>query len=67
MALVEEGLALRAAGIDAPVLVLSEPTPAAMPDVVAAGLTPTIYTWDGVAAAAAAVAGRGGAPRWPCT
>ena len=36
VALVEEGLELRAAGITAPVLLLSQPPPAAMPEVVAA-------------------------------
>lgn len=60
VALVEEGLALRAAGIDAPVLVLSEPGPEAMPAAYRADLTPTLYTAAGVAAAAAAADGR----RW---
>ena len=50
VALVEEGLALRDAGIDAPVLVLSEPPAPAMADVVAHGLTPTVYTRTGVEA-----------------
>ena len=35
VALVEEGIELREAGIDAPILVLSEPVPAAAPSVVA--------------------------------
>ncbi|MGH9076404.1 MAG: alanine racemase [Acidimicrobiales bacterium] len=61
VAMVSEGLELRAAGIDAPVLVLSEPEPAAMAGAVGAGLTPTLYTGPGVVAAAAAAAG-GGAP-----
>ena len=60
VALVEEGVALRSAGIDAPVLVLSEPPADAMTDAVAAGLTPTLYTVAGVDAAAAA----GGAAGW---
>ncbi len=49
VAMVEEGVGLRDAGITAPILLLSEP-----PDVgaaVAAGLTPTVYTEAGVAAA----------------
>jgi alanine racemase len=60
VALVEEGTALRAAGVDAPVLVLSEPPVDAMADAAAAGLTPTLYTPDGIDAAAAA----GGAAGW---
>ena len=55
VAMVEEGVALRAAGIDAPVLVLSEPPVPALATMVAAGLTPTVYTTAGVAAVAAAV------------
>ncbi|GGI05899.1 alanine racemase [Egicoccus halophilus] len=43
VALVEEGLALRAAGIDAPVLVLAEPPVDALPTMVDAALTPTVY------------------------
>ncbi|MDQ3897831.1 MAG: alanine racemase [Actinomycetota bacterium] len=62
VALVEEGAALRADGIDAPVLVLSEPPVAAMDDVVALGLTPTLYTDQGVDAAAKAVASAGAPP-----
>jgi len=63
VALVDEGVQLRDAGIDAPVLVLSEPPADAMADVVALGLTPTVYTPGGVAAAAtAAAAGEGGTP-----
>jgi len=56
VALVEEGVTLREAGIEAPVLVLSEPTADAMGEVVARGLTPTVYTAEGVAAAARAAA-----------
>lgn len=59
VALVEEGVALRTAGIDAPVLVLSEPGPDAMPSLVEHGLTPTLYTRSGVTAAAAAAAAAG--------
>jgi alanine racemase len=56
VALVEEGAELRAAGIDAPILVLSEPPPAAAPAVVALGLTPVAYTPVGIEALAKAVA-----------
>jgi len=47
VALVEEGLGLRAAGIDAPVLVLSETPPGAEVAAVAAGLTLTVYSRGG--------------------
>jgi alanine racemase len=55
VALVEEGLELRAAGITAPILLLSQPPPAAMAEVVAGTLTPTLYTADGLVALRAAV------------
>ncbi|MGH9304862.1 MAG: alanine racemase, partial [Acidimicrobiales bacterium] len=51
VALVEEGVELREAGIAAPVLVLSEPGPDAMAEAFVHGLTPTLYTASGVAAA----------------
>ncbi|MGB6058602.1 MAG: alanine racemase [Microthrixaceae bacterium] len=51
VALVEEGVALREAGITAPVLLLSEAPPDAMQDAFRAGLTPTLYTPSGVEAA----------------
>lgn len=54
VAFVEEGAALRAGGVDAPVLLLSEPPPGAMGEVVAHGLTPTVYTRAGVLALAEA-------------
>lgn len=44
VALVEEGEELRDAGIDAPVLLLSEPPVSAASRVVGAGLTPTVHT-----------------------
>ncbi|HET7718849.1 MAG TPA: alanine racemase, partial [Acidimicrobiales bacterium] len=62
VAIVEEGAILRDHGIDAPILLLSEPPAAAMGDVVALRLTPTIYTQRGVEAAAKAVAAAGSAP-----
>jgi alanine racemase len=43
VALVEEGVLLRDAGIDAPILLLTEPPIAAIPDLLAAGLTPVAY------------------------
>ena len=43
VALVEEGVVLRDAGVDAPVLVLSEPPASAAPALVAHTLTPTVY------------------------
>jgi alanine racemase len=55
VALVEEGVALREAGVDAPVLVLSEPPPVAAGAVVEHGLTPVVYTSDGIDALAKAV------------
>src|SRR5439155_1207355 len=61
VAVVEEGVALRRAGITSPILVLAEPPPAAAAEAVAQQLTPTLYTSRGVEAAqaAAAVAGDG--------
>lgn len=56
VALVEEGAELREAGIDAPVLVLSEPVPEAAEAVVARRLTPVVYTYAGVEQLAKAVA-----------
>jgi alanine racemase len=54
VATVEEGTGLRSLGIDAPILVLSEVHPTAFPAVRAAGLTPTVCSAEGIAAAAAA-------------
>jgi alanine racemase len=59
VALVEEGIELREAGIDAPILVLSEPVPESAGSVVAFGLTPVVYTLVGIDALAKAVADRG--------
>ena len=54
VALVEEGAVLRKAGIDAPILLLSEPRPADMKAALAWDLRVTVYTADGVDALAAA-------------
>ncbi len=62
VALVEEGIALREAGIEAPVLLLSEPLAEVMEAAAAGALTPTLYTAGGIEAArkaAASVAGGG--------
>lgn len=60
VALVEEGQVLRDAGIDSPILILSEPPADAMSEAFAAGLTPSVYTVAGVEAAEAAAAGGAG-------
>ncbi len=62
VAIVEEGAVLRGHGIQAPILLLSEPPATAMDDVVALRLTPTVYTQRAVEAAAKAVAAGGDAP-----
>lgn len=54
VALVEEGITLREAGIDAPILVLSEAPAGSEHDAIALGLTPTICTPEGVDAIAGA-------------
>ena len=59
VALVEEGVRLRDAGIAAPILVLSEPAPDAAAEVVARELTPVVYTETGIDALAKAVADSG--------
>ena len=58
VALVEEGIELRRSGITAPILVLSEPRPGEMFEVVEADLTPTIYSPIGLAALVAAAGSR---------
>jgi alanine racemase len=63
VALVEEGIRLREAGIEAPILVLTESPPGAHKDALEAGLTPTLYSrpgLEGVVEAARAL-GRGAA------
>ena len=63
IARVEEGEQLRAAGIDAPIMLLSEPAPRVAARVVEAQLVPVVYTEAGVDALAKAVADAGqGAP-----
>ena len=59
VATVDEGVALREAGLDAPVVVLSEPAPTAAGVVVAHRLTPFVYTPPGIAALGAAAAAAG--------
>jgi len=56
VALVEEGVQLRDAGIEAPILVLSEPVADAADTVVERHLTPVVYTADGIDALAKAAA-----------
>ena len=60
VALVDEGVELREHGVTAPVLLLSECDPAAAATALSYGLTPTLYSPEGIAAfsAAAAAAGR---------
>jgi alanine racemase len=67
VALVEEGRELRAAGITAPILVLSEPPADAMGEVVAAGLTPTLYTPAGLEGLRRAVRAVGATRSAPAT
>ena len=63
VAMVDEALELRAAGIDAPVLVLSEPRPHEMTTAVGHGVQVTVYSAAGVDAAASAAAATG--VSWP--
>lgn len=63
VALVDEGLELRESGIGAPVLVLTEPAGEAMDAAISAGLTPTLYTAGGVAAARASALALGAGSR----
>lgn len=58
VALVEEGLRLRAAGIEAPILVLSEPPAGAERAAIDGGLTTSLYTRDGLTRLAEAAEGR---------
>lgn len=54
VSLVEEGLGLRERGIDAPILVLAEFPPDSEKEALERGLTPTVYTDEGVAGVAEA-------------
>jgi alanine racemase len=54
VALVEEGLRLREAGLTAPVLVLTEFPPGSEKEALSAGLTPSLYTGAGLTALAEA-------------
>ncbi len=63
VALVEEGLVLRDAGIDAPILCLSEFPPGAERDALAGALTPTVYSDGGFDRLLAALGTLDGAPR----
>ncbi|HEV3264025.1 MAG TPA: alanine racemase [Acidimicrobiales bacterium] len=56
VALVEEGVALREAGIEVPILLLSEPPVAAMGEALACRLVPTVYSSEGVRALGQAAA-----------
>jgi alanine racemase len=58
VALVDEGVYLRQAGVDAPILLLSEPPAAAMRDAVHHHLTPTLYSRAGIEALALEVGQR---------
>jgi alanine racemase len=57
VALVDEGVELRRAGITAPILLLSEPPAEAMSVCAGFALTPTVYSRDGILAAGVARVG----------
>lgn len=58
VAMVEEGMELRRAGLDTPTLLLSEPPLAAMDEVVRCSLTPTVYSEEALMELARAVRSR---------
>jgi len=62
VALVEEGVELRAAGLDVPILTLTEFPPGSEGDALRAGLTPTLYTRAALDRLLAASAGAGEPP-----
>jgi alanine racemase len=62
VALVEEGVTLREAGIEAPILLLSEPPMEGMAEAVARHLVPTVYTAGGIKALSRVVADGGFPP-----
>ncbi len=59
VALVDEGVELRAHGITAPILLLSECDPAAAATALSHGLTPTLYSAEGISAFSAAATAAG--------
>ena len=63
VALVDEGIELRAVGVSSPILVLTEVLPATMPDAFTAGLTLTIGSVEGARGAVAAAEQLGGRHR----
>lgn len=65
VAIVEEGVRLREAGIGAPILVLSEPTSAQASRIVEWTLTPTVYRWGFAEALVRAVAASGESAQYP--
>ena len=60
VALVEEGVRLRDAGLNAPILVLTQFPPGSEKEALAAGLTPSVYTDDGLARLSEAAGAVGG-------
>ena len=62
VAMAGEAAVLRAAGIDAPILLLSEPSPAERDAVVALGLRASVYSLPAIDGLAAAVGRAGAAP-----
>ena len=63
VAIVDEGIELREAGVDAPILLLAEVPAATVPDALAAGLTLTVGSPEGARAAVAAAEAMGGRHR----
>jgi alanine racemase len=63
VAIVDEGIELREAGVDAPILLLAEIPAATVPDALAAGLTVTVGSPEGARAAVAAAEAAGGRHR----
>ena len=62
VALVEEGVRLREAGIDVPILLLSEPPPEAVEQLVRRRLTPTVYGTGAAHAIARSAQAQGATP-----
>jgi alanine racemase len=62
VALIEEARELRASGITAPILLLTEPPVSAIADLLDVRLTPTVYTPAFITALDAAARARGGSP-----